>query len=350
VEAPFSIVSGSNYVLTAYQTQDVVVRYTPVDEGVNSDTLVLTGTIGTNIAVSGTGAIFTDTIGADIANDYTTAIGYVAGSTAPSAPPTGWEYLYSTAASGGTEVALTAGNPVGSGGNSGFEGPAASNTPAVLGGIAGGAEFEIFSDGQAFNSGVVGTDLILHPGSTAATRYVILRYTVSAADVLNATSASITGSFRRGSSASNDGISVSVYHNSTSLWSVDSRTSGGTDLPSSDGAFSLTEVTVAEGDTLSFVVDSNGSYGGDETALTGMIVMESAATSPEIMPGVVATNGYVSFQFSGSTGDHYQVESTEDLVAPDWQLVLDFDPLLISPMNVTLPTTNPVAFFRVVTP
>jgi plastocyanin len=349
-EAPFSIVSGSNYVLTAYQTQDVVVRYTPVAEASSTGTVVFAGTLGTNITVSGTGEIFSGTIIADIAEDYSTAPDYAVGTTAPSAPPSGWDYLYSTAASGGTEVALTAGNPVGNGGNSGFEGPAANNTPAVLGGIAGGSEFEIFNDGQAFNAGVVGTDLLLHPGNSAATKFVIVRYTVSAADVLNGTAASITGSFRRGNSASNDGISASVYHNANALWTVDSTTSGGTDLPIADGAFDLSEVAVAEGDTISFVLDSNGSYGGDESALTGMIVLESSAIPPVILPGVIVTNGNIGFQFSGSTGAQYLVESTDELTNLVWQTVLDFNPLLSSPTNILIPATNPAAFYRIVAP
>lgn len=346
---PFSIVSGSNYVLTAYQQQDVVVRYSPVAAGASTGTVVFAGTPGTNITVSGTAAELDGTLIADIAYDYTTAPGYVAGSTAPSEPPTGWEYLYSSAASSGTEVALTPQTPVGNAGNRGFEGPAANNTPAVLGGIAGGSEFEIFSDGQAFNAGAVGVDLLLHPGSSDATEFVIVRYTISAADILNGTTASITGSFRRGNSADNGGIIASVFHNADLIWSVDSAASGGTDLPVSDGTFSMDNLSIAEGDTLSFVVDSKGNYGGDETALTGMIVIEESAP-PEILPGVVVTNGNIGFQFSGYTGDHCRVESTDNLTSVVWQTVLDFNPLLISPMHVSIPATNPAAFYRVVNP
>ncbi|MDF7799037.1 DUF2961 domain-containing protein [Pontiellaceae bacterium B1224] len=350
VAPPFSIVSGSNYVLTAFQQQNVVVRYTPTAAGSDTGTVVFAGTLGTNVTVSGTAAVFSGTIIADVAYDYTTAPGYGAGSTAPTTPPTGWEYLYSSAASGGTEVALTPRNPVGNAGNRGFEGPAANNTPAVLGGIAGGSEFEIFSDGQAFNAGVVGDDILLHPGNSAATRFVIVRYTISAADMLNGTTASISGNFRRGNSVDNGGISASVYYNTVSIWTVDSTASGGTDLPREDGAFVLTGLTVAEGDTISFVLDSNGNYGGDETALTGMVVIESPEDPPEILPGVVVTNGNIGFQFSGSTGQHYRVESTDHLTNLVWQTVLDYNPLLTSPLHVAIPATNPAAFYRVVNP
>jgi len=212
---------------------------------------------------------------ADAAADYQSAPGYVAGTTAPSAPPANWSYIYSNSATGGTEVALTPQMDVGNEGNQGFEGPSAGNTPAILGGITGANDFEIFNN--ATNAGVVGTDLLMHPGNSTETSVVIARYTISAADILNGTSALISGSFRRGNSGGNTGVEVSVYQNGASLWSVDSNTSGGTDLPIGDGTFSLSGVPVAENDTISFVVDAIGNYNGDETALQASI---SIGTEP----------------------------------------------------------------------
>ena len=102
---------------------------------------------------------------ANAAADYQTAPGIGTG-IAPTAPPTGWDYLFSDAASGGTEVSLTPAVGVGNADGEGFgstEG--GSGTPNVLGSIAGTAtDFGLFNGfGHA---GVVGEDLILHPGNT----------------------------------------------------------------------------------------------------------------------------------------------------------------------------------------
>lgn len=211
---------------------------------------------------------------ANAAADYATAPDYVADTTAPSAPPTGWAYIYSDAATGGTEVALTPQTNVGNEGQQGFEGPSANNTPAILGGITDVLkDFEIFNSSP--NAGVVGTDLLMHPGNNAATQFVIARYTISATDIANGTYATIAGSYRRGNSGGNTGIIASVYHNASPLWSVDSTVVGGTDLPIADGTFNLVGVTLAEGDTISFVLDSrNTNYNGDETALQASIDLE----------------------------------------------------------------------------
>jgi len=214
---------------------------------------------------------------ADAAADYQTAPDYVAGTTAPSAPPAGWEYIYAnTAANAATAgTALTPQTATGNEGNAGFAyDPGANNVPSVLGGITGANDFEIFNN--ATNSGVVGSDLLLHPGNNASYDVVAVRYTLSAADITNGTSATITGSFRRGNNGGNTGVLVSVYHNATSLWSVNSNDIGGTSLPIGDGTFSLTGVSVAEGDTISFVLDAiSNNYNGDETALQASIDLDA---------------------------------------------------------------------------
>ncbi|MFC7337815.1 immunoglobulin domain-containing protein [Haloferula chungangensis] len=219
---------------------------------------------------------------ANAAADYQTAPGIGAG-TAPTAPPSGWEYVYSNAATGGTEVALSADSAVGNIGNRGFGSTAGgSGTPNVLGSIAGtGTDLGLFSGfGHA---GVVGTDLVLHPGNNAATEYIIARYTLSAADMTNGDYATITGSFRdlqgANNAGSNNSIVASVLLNGTELFSATgefSRLYADGSLPS--GVFSL-ETLAAEGDTVSFVVFRNGNFSSDETALQASIDIGAAPVS-----------------------------------------------------------------------
>jgi hypothetical protein len=222
---------------------------------------------------------------ADIGADYVTASGYVAGTTAPTAAPTGWTYLSSTAATGGAETNLVAGTAIGDGGNDGFGVLGISTfTVGVLGGTTGGAQYEMFADGYdgnggnrpTGNEGVVGTDLLLQPGDNAGTEYMIVRYTFSAADIQNGTTANISGSFREltGRTGKNpDSITASVYLNTASQFSVVGGTTAGTDgyLTQADGTFNITGLTVAEGDSVSFVVFGNGNATSDETALRGSI-------------------------------------------------------------------------------
>ncbi|CAA6677668.1 MULTISPECIES: PEP-CTERM sorting domain-containing protein [unclassified Lentimonas] len=200
---------------------------------------------------------------ADIGGDYIDA----------STLPAGWSYLYSNAATGGTEVELTANTLVGNAGNLGFEGDSTQNTPAILGAItAVDGELEVFTDGFEGHAAVVGTDLVLHPGNTAPTSFVIARYTFSAADMLYGTTADISGAFRDlgGGTTGVAELSIiaSVYHNSTVLFSA---TGSAGRLFQADGTFNIGDVTVAEGDSISFVVDRNGHYAGDETALSGKV-------------------------------------------------------------------------------
>lgn len=236
---------------------------------------------------------------ADIAGDYVNAPGYVAGTSAPTAAPTGWSYLSSTLATGGTENALSAGTGLGNGGNTGFG--VADTTSGfgvgVLGGTTGGDQYEIFGDGfdgnppnfPTGNEGVVGTDLLLHAGGDGASSFIIVRYTISASDILNGTLADISGSFRDlagrpGRTAQDQSITADIFHNGNSLFSVTGgATAQGTAayLEQSTGTFNITGLTVAENDTISFVVGNNGNLSGDETALTGTInvVPEPSSTA-----------------------------------------------------------------------
>lgn len=227
---------------------------------------------------------------ADAAADYVAA---ASATTAPTALPDGWQYLYSSASTGGTEVAMTANTALGNSGNTGFRGTDGSATTSaiVLGSLTNatvGAQYEIFADGfdgnggtiSSGNAGVVGTDILISPGNAAARAFTILRSTISLADInANGTTASIAGSFRElifptTVNANNQGsVDVFVYHNAALLFSVDQANAAATGgkLTQAAGTFNLTNITVAAGDTISFVVGSNGNSGQDETALQAQI-------------------------------------------------------------------------------
>ena len=226
---------------------------------------------------------------ADAAGDYVAAAGSDT-ATLTTLPP-GWSYFYSSDANGGTEVALTPGvvgflpNLTGdaNSSNRGFVGADNGEPAAAVQGTnpdGDPAEFVIFSDGQA-NNAVVGTDLLLHPpggffnNESSTNDFVIARYTVSATDLL-ANSGSISGSFRElieggRNPAAENSVDVSIYQNSTELFDAQ----GGVDTPrfleQAAGTFNLTGLTFSEGDTIDFVVDNNGFFGGDETALQAVI-------------------------------------------------------------------------------
>jgi hypothetical protein len=206
---------------------------------------------------------------ADIAGDYVDE----------NTLPTGWQYLYSDASTGGTEGALTAGGSIGNMGNTGFTVLSGYNI-GVLGSSSG--TYAIFDSDE--NSAVQGMDLLLHPGNTTPAAHVIVRYTFSAADILNGTSATIAGSFRDltnpGTGGQAGSVDLWVYHNSTSLFNFDNGPAVGGITSQADGTFNIARLTVAEGDTVSFVLGNNGVYSGDETALTGTISLSPAVTNP----------------------------------------------------------------------
>jgi autotransporter-associated beta strand protein len=199
---------------------------------------------------------------ADLAGDYID----------PTTLPADWGYFYSDQASGGTEVALTPDLAIGNGGNSGFGAPFSFNLPGVIG-TQTGAQYEMFTDGD-LNAPVLGTDLLLHPGPDAASHTLIVRYTISEAEISSyGTSARISGSFRELITGGNSVI-VSIYQNSTELFT---RTGSGGILTEADGTFDISDLTVAANDTISFVVNSNNNYAADETALRGSIALVGSA-------------------------------------------------------------------------
>ena len=247
-------------------------------------------------AISFASAETVDTI-ADAAGDYVTAAGGPT-SVLTTFPP-GWSYLTSSTLPGGagTDITLTAGS-VGNTGEQGFNlSGALLNVSAVTGTNSNGGDYEILGNGQA-NNAVVGTDLLLHPAqNTAVGNFVIARYTVSAADIVDQVSGSgtIAGSFRNlvtGGGAANESITADVFINNTSLFSVTGGLNGdfGTEdiLTQADGTFNLSGLTFAAGDTIDFIVGANGDFDSDETALNALIQLERAAV-PE--PSSIALVG-----------------------------------------------------------
>lgn len=72
------------------------------------------------------------------------------------------------------------------------------------------------------------------------------------------------------------------------------------------------------------------------------------AAPPVIAPDINLSTGNFYFQFTGTLGQHYRVESTPVLPAPGpWQIVTDIESLTRSPFAVAVPTTNAAAFYRV---
>ena len=255
---------------------------------------------------------------ANAAGDYVAAAGGATNTlTVPSA---GWSFWGSDAANGGNEIPLTAGQVGNQGDNYlGFHGVSSSNTASVLGtNTADSDDFEIFGSGD-LNNAVVGNDLLIYPGQFADS-HVIIRYTVSdPTGVLLPGTGEVTGSFRelnvRGSlnSANSGSVDVFVYHNSTQLFLVDQApdvTTRGV-LSQSEGTFNLTGLTLADGDTIDFVVFNNGNFVNDETALQANVFAEVSNT---VLYGDVDLNGAVDFLdivpfIAILSADEYQAEA-----------------------------------------
>lgn len=258
----------------------------------------------------------------------------------PNTPKAGWAYLQSTAASGGPETALTYGGLVGNNGNIGYGGGANTfNLGAVLGTNTGANAFKMFVDGQ-YNAGVAGTDLLVHPGDPVqlgggGKPFVILRYTLSGADVANGNLALISGSFRE-MIPGGDSVEAFVFHNGTELFHV---VAAGDTLPQASGTFNA-QARVAAGDTISFVVGIKGDLYGDETAVRGSITL----TAPEAIRLNLARDGSeVILNWTGGLGP-YQVEQTTTLSATSsWENVGE----PVQTNSVRIPLSPGTLFLRV---
>lgn len=222
----------------------------------------------------------------------------------------GWEYLRSddvSAYTTTTGTALTPNVTIGNLANIGFGGNGGHGTfqdfPCILGeqSNASTTPGEMFATTPMTSSewladpAVEGTDLIITPGDNSGNygdRAVIVRYTLTANDLLAGDIAEISGSFRELQAATNNSvnsISAWVYHNDTELWTVnadDKLDDDDTFLTRAEGTFSLSGIIVATGDIISFVVDSNGHLGNDQSALEGTITL---APAPVDQPPTNAT-------------------------------------------------------------
>ena len=209
-----------------------------------------------------------DIVIANLAADYVSCRGYWSCQRAMS-------YLFSSAATGGTEVALTPNVTVGGDGQVGFGSEGPFGVAAIDGTNDNGGDFELFNNSNSLggasgannHDAVVGEDLLFHPGQDVATQqYVIARYTVSADDLVGTTGiASLTSSFQSFNDGGQDtGTDFEVYLNGGILGTaIDGATVGtGNDVAS---------FAIAAGDEISFVVGSNGNFGGGETAVQGII-------------------------------------------------------------------------------
>ena len=200
----------------------------------------------------------------------------------------GWTYLYSDAATGGTEVALTPGTTLGGGngvGNAGFGGLDHFGLPGVLGSsTADGQQYEIFADGFDDNgapgrlpghAAVAGTDLVLHPSADAGAEFLILRYTLQPGDLAEGSDVTIEGSFRDNSGredrkAPAGSIRAEVYVNGEPQFSVTGGTTPGA-LSQTEGTFNIAAGGLPVGSTIDFVVNAHGNSAGDESALRATI-------------------------------------------------------------------------------
>ncbi len=204
--------------------------------------------------------------------------------------PANYAYLESDAPNGGTELPLFEDTAVGNLGAIGFGSIGFMGINAVADDAGG-----IFDADN--NITTLGVDLTVHPSGDGSVfglgddpnTSVIVRRTITAADLTTGTDATIAGSFRNlaggdGSDELEDAVSVFIYQNNTLLFSVDGADPAGTDgnisqLSQADGTFSIL-ATLAVGDTIDFVVDSNETFFADETAIQATIEIGAVALDP----------------------------------------------------------------------
>jgi hypothetical protein len=108
------------------------------------------------------------------------------------------------------------------------------------------------------------------------------------------------------------------------------------------------DTNVVNGTTYNYLVgavdaSSNATYSGIVSA------SPEAIDPPEFLPNVSVSNGTFSVQFTGSIGQHYRVETTDDLTASNgWHTVTDIVSLATSPFDLSTPATNEAGFYRII--
>jgi pimeloyl-ACP methyl ester carboxylesterase len=92
-------------------------------------------------------------------------------------------------------------------------------------------------------------------------------------------------------------------------------------------------------------------HGLDDPAPIVEFVMNTVyaeSHTPVFMPGMTTSNNMLSMQFSGTTGQHYRLETRESLTSTNaWSIVTDLVALTTSPAEISLPTTESEGFYQV---
>jgi hypothetical protein len=97
--------------------------------------------------------------------------------------------------------------------------------------------------------------------------------------------------------------------------------------------------------------NANGVVIGREFDIFGVPTESLAETEPAefLSGGVSVSNGIFRVQFSGSLGQHYRVECTDNLLESNtWQTVTDVVSMAVSPSEFATPATNDTGFYRVI--
>ncbi|MDF7809077.1 right-handed parallel beta-helix repeat-containing protein [Pontiellaceae bacterium B12219] len=95
--------------------------------------------------------------------------------------------------------------------------------------------------------------------------------------------------------------------------------------------------------------NAGGVVVGREIDIFGVPTQEGAVHAPMFEPEMTVSNGNMMLGFSGTVGQHYRVESIDDLISSNsWQVVTDLVSLAVSPVAVSAPMTNSAAFYRVI--
>ncbi|MCP5537934.1 MAG: sulfatase-like hydrolase/transferase [Akkermansiaceae bacterium] len=268
-----------------------------------------------------------------------TASDFINGSTLPH----GWQYLNASEATGGAEVAMTAGSTVGTQGNTGFAG---TGTAGLIGSVSAGSY--VIDSANSGNAGTAGTDMLIATDGDTARDFVIVRYTIDENDVsFGKTRAKISGSFRDlVGGTTDDSVVVYVFHNNTQLFNA---TGANGRLLEADGTFNITDLAVAANDTISFVIGSNGDATGDEVALKSSIQFERESTPRNLSLGMDSASslsgGNATLRLNGTPGLSYIVERSYNLM--DWTVIENIPFLPSSSYDVFVDASGDRSFWRI---
>jgi hypothetical protein len=118
-----------------------------------------------------------------------------------------------------------------------------------------------------------------------------------------------------------------------------------TDLYSS----SYVDETAENGTTYYYVVSGVDRYSNESAYSSEVSAIPAAFEPAEFLSEFSVSNGNFSAQFSGTVGQHYRLEYSENMTESNaWQTVTDLVSLAISPFDVRAPATNDVGFYRII--